>query len=68
MAEIRVERKSGGHAWLWILLVVLMLILAAWLLDRAGYIDLPINVGSIEMNDRAPTELALARGIFAQEG
>lgn len=67
MAEIRVERKSGGHAWLWILLVVLMLVLAAWLLDRAGYIDLPINVGGADPDTRASAQLALTDALFRQE-
>jgi putative copper export protein len=46
MADIRVERKSGGHVWLWVLLAVVVIIVAAILLDRAGYVDLPVNIGS----------------------
>ena len=67
MADIRVERKSGGHAWLWILLVVLMLVLAAWLLDRAGYIDLPITVGSTGADIHAPAQPAHAGSLSSQE-
>ena len=48
MADIRVERKSGGRAWLWVLIIIVLLIVAALLLDRAGYIELPINVGLAE--------------------
>ena len=48
MADIRVERKSGGRAWLWVLLAVVLLIVAALLLDRAGYVDLPVNVGVLD--------------------
>jgi hypothetical protein len=46
MADIRVERKSGGRAWLWVLVVLVLLVIAAVLLDRAGYIDLPIDLGT----------------------
>lgn len=48
MADIRVERKSGGRAWLWILLAVVLLIVAALLLDRAGYVDLPVDLGALD--------------------
>lgn len=48
MADIRVERKSGGRAWLWVLLAMVLLIVAALLLDRAGYVDLPVNVGVLD--------------------
>lgn len=48
MADIRVERKRGGRAWLWVLIVVVLLIVAALLLDRAGYVDLPVNLGLAE--------------------
>ena len=30
MAEIRVEQKRGGLGWLWALLLVLLVALAAW--------------------------------------
>lgn len=58
MADIRVERKSGGRAWLWVLLVVVLLIVAALLLDRAGYIDLPVNVASLDAIQARPAQLA----------
>ena len=48
MADIRVERKSGGRAWLWVLIIIVLLIAAALLLDRAGYIELPFNVGAAD--------------------
>jgi putative copper export protein len=60
MADIRVERKSGGKAWLWILIVVVLLIVAALLLDRAGYVDLPIDLGNA---DGAATPAQLATGV-----
>jgi hypothetical protein len=63
MADIRVERKSGGRAWLWILIVVVLLIAAALLLDRAGYIDLPINLGSAD-GTAVPAQLAVAAGLL----
>lgn len=46
MADIRVERKSGGRTWLWVLLAVIVVIVAVVLLDYAGYIDLPIRLGA----------------------
>lgn len=55
MADIRVERKGGGHIWLWVLLAVALLIVAALLLDRAGYVELPINTGA---NDALPAAVA----------
>lgn len=58
MADIRVEQKSRGHAWVWILLVVVLLIVAALLLDRAGYIDLPVNIGANRALPAAPAQLA----------
>jgi putative copper export protein len=59
MADIRVEQKSGGRAWLWVLIVIVLLIAAALLLDRAGYIDLPINLGQAD-GVSAPAQLAAA--------
>lgn len=46
MAEIRVERKGGSKIWLWVLLAVVVLVVAALLLARAGYIELPVDVGA----------------------
>lgn len=46
MADIRVERKSGGRTWLWVLLAVIVVIVAIVLLDYAGYIDLPFRLGA----------------------
>lgn len=54
MAEIRVERKGRSNTWLWIVLAVLVLIAAAILLDRAGYVDLPVNVGMSEATLLSP--------------
>ena len=66
MADIRVERKSGGRVWLWILLVLVLLIVAAFLLDRAGYVDLPINISSSELT--IPASLAhVSTGVHLQE-
>lgn len=58
MAEIRVERKGRSYTWLWIVLAVVVLIAAAILLDRAGYVDLPFNVG---MTDAATMPLPVWR-------
>lgn len=66
MADIRVERKSGGRTWLWVLLVVVLLIVAALLLDRAGYIELPIDLGAVDAAVSAPA-LAWAAVAFPQE-
>jgi putative copper export protein len=63
MADIRMERKSGGRAWLWVLLVVVLLIVAALLLDRAGYIDLPVNLGVRDAVPAAPSQLASATAV-----
>lgn len=63
MADIRVERKSGSRVWLWLLLVVVLLIAAALLLDRAGYIDLPVNVGSQDTIQEWPAQLASSSGV-----
>jgi putative copper export protein len=63
MADIRVERKSGGRAWLWVLLVVVLLIVAALLLDRAGYIDLPVNLGALDAVPAGPVQLASAAAV-----
>lgn len=68
MADIRVERKSRGHAWLWILLAVVLLIAAALLLDRAGYIDLPVDTGAIGAVPAPPAQLASALSVVYQEG
>ncbi|HEX6135173.1 MAG TPA: hypothetical protein VFZ24_14490 [Longimicrobiales bacterium] len=68
MADIRVERKSGGRAWLWILLVLVLLVAAAFLLDRAGYIDLPVNVGSAAPIGDVPAPLAVMAAVTLQEG
>jgi hypothetical protein len=46
MADIRVERKKGGHLWLWIVLAVVVLIAAVVLLDWLGYIELPVRMGA----------------------
>ncbi|HSJ08928.1 MAG TPA: hypothetical protein VK928_03420 [Longimicrobiales bacterium] len=54
MAEIRVERKGRNNTWLWIVLAVVLLIVAAIVLDRLGYVDLPIDVG---MTDAATMPL-----------
>jgi hypothetical protein len=40
MAEIRVERKGGSRAWIWIVAAVLLVILIVAALHMMGYIDL----------------------------
>jgi hypothetical protein len=67
MADIRVERKSGGRAWLWIVLVVVLLIVAALLLDRAGYIDLPIDTESLGAVPAWTAELASVTAVVHLE-
>lgn len=67
MADIRVERKRGGHTWLWILAAVVVLLAAIVLLDRAGYIDLPA-LGSALPGAADDTLLAHAAAVHMQEG
>lgn len=67
MADIRVERKSGGHMWMWILLAVVLLAVAALLLDRAGYIDLPVNTGGADAALNMPEHRGLSYAIHHQE-
>lgn len=59
MAEIRVERKGGSKVWLWVLLAVIVLVVAALLLARAGYIELPVDVGAAD--GPAPVVYAMLR-------
>jgi hypothetical protein len=42
MADIRVERKGGTKAWLWVLLALVVLALALLLLYQAGYINMAL--------------------------
>jgi putative copper export protein len=60
MAELRVERKGGGKAWIWILVALVVLIIAAVLLDRAGYIDLPFRTGAVDPEPAILASLASA--------
>jgi hypothetical protein len=51
MAELRVERKRrGGSVLLWILLALVVLIVAAILLDRGGYVDVP-GIGTVQQEN-----------------
>jgi drug/metabolite transporter (DMT)-like permease len=43
MAEIHVERKRGARAWVWILLVVIILVAVGWYCWHAGYIHLSLS-------------------------
>jgi hypothetical protein len=48
MAELRVERKRrGGTVVVWILLALVVLMVAAFLLDRGGYVDVP-GIGLVQ--------------------
>jgi preprotein translocase subunit SecG len=67
MADIRVERKKGGHTWLWVVLAVVVLIVAVILLDRAGYIDLPVRMGTDSSAPSLGDHLAAARAVLTQE-
>ena len=59
MAELRVERKKrGSAALLWILLALVVLVVAAILLDRGGYVDVP-GIGAVQDANGYPA-LALA--------
>ena len=40
MAEIHVEKKRGVGAWVWVLLLIVVLAVIAFFLWQAGYIDL----------------------------
>ena len=47
MAEIHVEKKRGAGAWLWVVLLVVLLIAAAVYLWQAGYIQLSQGMGTV---------------------
>lgn len=51
MAEIRVERKRGSLAWLWILLVLLLLAVGAWYLLGAPGLN-PTPAGAADTTTR----------------
>jgi bacteriorhodopsin len=67
MADIRVEKKKGGQTWMWILLAVIVLIAAVVLLDRAGYIDLPVRLGAGSAVPAYIAVLAGAPALLSQE-
>lgn len=46
MAEIHVEKKRGAGAWLWVVLLVVLVIAAAIYLWQAGYIQLSHGMGT----------------------
>lgn len=46
MADIRVERRSGISPWVWVVLAIVVLVIAAVLLDYFGYINLPVRLGA----------------------
>jgi hypothetical protein len=60
MAQIRVHREKRGNSWIWVVLaVVVVLVAAVLLLGWAGYIQLPW-LGSINPDVAPPhAELAL---------
>ncbi|HEX6631385.1 MAG TPA: hypothetical protein VF048_09850 [Gemmatimonadaceae bacterium] len=58
MAEIRVERKRGSLAWLWILLVLLLLALCAWyFLGAPGLNSAPAGAGDTTLTPGAATPI-----------
>ncbi|MHB1265510.1 MAG: hypothetical protein ACYC1S_14000 [Gemmatimonadaceae bacterium] len=58
MAEIHVEPRGHGKAWLWLLLLVVVLVVAGWILFGSG----TVQVGAIDR--AADAVVALAQGIF----
>jgi hypothetical protein len=66
MADIRVERKAGTKAWLWILLALVALALALYLLYQGGYIGgvaLGHEPTTVQQARLAPLALAVASRI-----
>ena len=59
MAEIPVERKSGGKTWLW-LLVLAVLALLAWMLFSRDEEPEPATVGTAQVTAPTPDLGALA--------
>lgn len=57
MAEIPVEKKSGGKGWLWLILLLLIVAaLAWWLLDEAAEGDLDDEEVAIEQTEPVTTD------------
>ncbi|HSL72691.1 MAG TPA: hypothetical protein VK864_20740 [Longimicrobiales bacterium] len=66
MAEIRVERKRGIGAWVWVLLAIIVILAVLWYLATNGYIDIPgittaLNGGAIEWQRNASAAAAMMR-------
>lgn len=53
MAEIPVERKSGGKAWLWLLVIVVLAVLA-WMLFGRNHERQPATVGAAQVSVPVP--------------
>jgi len=47
MAEIHVERKRGVSAWVWVLLLIVLIAAVVAYLWYAGYIHLPVSISSL---------------------
>ena len=66
MAEIRVERKRGIGAWVWVLLAIIIVLAVLWYLATNGYINIPgittaLNGGAIEWLENASAASATMR-------
>jgi hypothetical protein len=58
MAEIRVEQKRGSMAWLWILLVLLLVALGVWyVLGAPGLNPTPAGAGDTTTTPGAATPI-----------
>jgi hypothetical protein len=58
MADIRVERKGGTKAWLWVLLALIVIALAVFLLYQAGYIGGTVVAAQVEPTGQQQAPLA----------
>lgn len=58
MADIRVERKGGPKAWLWVLLALVVVAIALFLLYQAGYINLALRAGPMELQHTPAAQLS----------
>ena len=41
MAEIRVDKKKGVGAWVWVVLALVIIAAVVWYLATSGYINIP---------------------------
>jgi hypothetical protein len=67
MADIRVERKAGTKAWLWVLLALVVLALALFLLYQAGYLNLALRGDTTDLSRTPLAERAFSAASHLQE-